>query len=136
MYISAFQNIQDLVPGDHLCCIYSSEEEQRQVVTHFVRLGLEREHKVIYIVDTHTAEAVNGYLEEDGIETKDYMEKGQLVFLTGQDTYTSGGRFDPDAMIALLEQETRKATDEGYVALRVTGEMTWALRGHRVRTGS
>jgi hypothetical protein len=32
-------------------------------------------------------------------------------------------------MIALLREETDKALAEGYAALRVTGEMTWALAG-------
>jgi PAS domain-containing protein len=32
-------------------------------------------------------------------------------------------------MILLLQEETERALDEGYSALRVTGEMTWALRG-------
>ena len=32
-------------------------------------------------------------------------------------------------MIALLKDETEKALQEGYPALRVTGEMSWALQG-------
>jgi hypothetical protein len=32
-------------------------------------------------------------------------------------------------MIALLESETEQALADGYAALRVTGEMGWALRG-------
>ena len=39
------------------------------------------------------------------------------------------GVFDPDGMICLLEKETRRALDEGYSALRLTGEMSWALQG-------
>jgi signal transduction histidine kinase len=38
------------------------------------------------------------------------------------------GIFNPDKMIDLLQAETDKALAEGYAALRVTGEMTWALR--------
>jgi hypothetical protein len=32
-------------------------------------------------------------------------------------------------MIGLLREETDRALAEGYSALRVTGEMTWALAG-------
>ena len=39
------------------------------------------------------------------------------------------GAFDPDGMISMLARETELALQEGYAALRVTGEMTWALRG-------
>jgi len=39
------------------------------------------------------------------------------------------GLFDPDGMIVLLRVETERALAEGYPALRVTGEMSWAPRG-------
>jgi len=54
-------SLQDLEPGDHLCCIYDTEEEHRAVVTPFLADGLDRGEKVLYIVDAHTVEAVVGY---------------------------------------------------------------------------
>ncbi|MFQ6079806.1 MAG: MEDS domain-containing protein, partial [Thermodesulfobacteriota bacterium] len=57
------------------------------------------------------------------------LASGQLVILTRDDAYMREGVFDPDGMIALLRGETERALAEGYPALRVTGEMTWALRG-------
>jgi PAS domain S-box-containing protein len=129
MDISAFSTIEHLSPGDHLCCIYRSEEEHRQVITPFVEHGLQENHKVIYIVDIHTAETVTDHLKDGGIDLDAYNESGQFQLFTRHDTYTSGGSFDPDAMIELLQQETDTALSEGYDALRVTGEMTWALTG-------
>jgi len=107
--------------------MYRSEEEHRTVFTHFLRLGLQNNHKVLYIVDTHTAETVLSYLRDEGLEPDHYLERGQLELLTRHETYTPGGSFDPDAMIDLLKSETEKAIEAGFSALRVTGEMTWAL---------
>ena len=121
--------LSDLEPGDHLCCIYQSEEEHRSLLTPYLRQGLERGEKVFYIVDLHTAEEVLGYLESDGIDTQPYLSSGQLSILTVDDAYMKEGEFDPDGMIALLRTETEQAVSEGYSALRVTGEMTWALKG-------
>jgi PAS domain S-box-containing protein len=121
--------IADLGPGDHLCCIYKTEEEHRSVVTSFLRRGLEQGEKVIYIVDTHTAETILGYLQNDGLDVKPYLTSGQLVVLTRDETYMREGSFDVERMIGLLRSETERALAEGYPALRVTGEMTWALRG-------
>ncbi len=129
MKSSAFEDIEKLSPGDHLCCIYEREEEHRQVVTLFVRLGLERNQRVIYIVDLHTAETVMDYLRADGVDIDAYRESGQFVILTRHETYTREDEFDPDAMIGLLKSETEKSLGKGYAALRVTGEMTWALTG-------
>ncbi len=63
------RTLEDMGPGDHLCCIYDSEEEHRALLLPFLRLGLQRGEKVIYIVDAHTAREVLGWLEEDGWDT-------------------------------------------------------------------
>lgn len=121
--------IADLRPGQHVCCLYETEEEHQAVLTPFLRHGLERGEKVLYIVDAHTAETVLGYLRDDGLDVRPYLARGQLTILTRDETYTRQGSFDPDAMIALLRAETERALAEGYPALRVTGEMTWPLQG-------
>jgi PAS domain S-box-containing protein len=123
------KKIADLQPGDHLCCIYETDEEHRNVLTPFIREGLEANQKVIYIVDANTAEEILDYLREIDFNPEPYLEEGQLVLMTGKESYVKGGTFDPDAMIDMLKRETEKALEEGYSALRVTGEMTWALRG-------
>jgi PAS domain S-box-containing protein len=123
------RKLRALEPGDHLCCIYEGKEEHRAVLTPFMRQGLERGEKVFYVVDTRTAGEVLGYLRRDGLEVEPYLESGQLAILTADQSYLREGVFDPDGMISLLEEETRRALEDGYSALRVTGEMTWALKG-------
>jgi PAS domain-containing protein len=121
--------IPDLGPGDHLCCLYETEEEHRAVLTPFLRQGFERDEKVVYVIDVHTAEAILDYLRKDGLDVESYLARGQLTILSRDDAYTREGVFDPEKMIALLRAEMERALAEGYTALRVTGEMTWALRG-------
>ncbi len=121
--------IDDLKAGDHVCWIYDTEEEHRFLLTPYIRNGLEAGEKVIYITDAHNAETVVDYLREDGLELEPYLEKKQIALLTSADTYLREGVFDPDSMIALLRAETQLALEQGFSALRVTGEMSWALRG-------
>ncbi len=123
------RSIADSVAGDHLCCIYATDEEHRQVVTSFLRHGIERHEKVFYVVDARSAETIEGYLCAEGVDVGQLLARKQLVFVSKEDSYLKDGRFDPDRMIALLTEETAIAEREGYAALRVTGEMTWALRG-------
>jgi len=125
----ALRGILHLVPGDHLCCLYETEEEHRAVLTPYMRQGLERGEKVLYIADAHIAEGVLAYLRADGLEVEPYLARGQLSILTADDAYMRQGVFDPDGMIALLRTETARALAEGYSALRASGETTWALRG-------
>ncbi len=122
-------NLRDLKPGDHLCCFYETGEEHRAVLTSFLSRGLERGEKVVCFVDSYTAEVLLDYLTGKGIHVDAYLERGQLSILGGNQTYLKGGAFHPDRMIALLRAETERALSEGYSALRVTGEMTWVLRG-------
>ena len=123
------RTIKDLQPGDHLCCIYETEEEHRELITSYLKRGLEKREKVIYIVDVRTAETVLGYLRDAGVEVEPYLSSGQLSILSVGESYMASGVFDPDGMIGMLADETEKALAEGYSALRVTGEMSWALRG-------
>jgi signal transduction histidine kinase len=131
MQTHSLQAIANLQPGDHLCCIYQSEDEHRAVLAPFLRQGLERGEKVIYIADTNTAQTILGYLHQNSgsvLDVEACLDHGQLLILTHQDAYTRGGVFDPLTMITLLRKEMEQALAEGYPALRATGEMTWALR--------
>ncbi|MCP4592642.1 MAG: PAS domain S-box protein [bacterium] len=116
-------------PGDHICCIYETEEERRAVLTRFLGQGLEGGEKVVFIADTHSAETVLDDVRDEGLSVEPYVETGQLAIATCDDTYTRDGVFDPDRMIEFLRSETERAIADGYHALRVASEMAWALRG-------
>ncbi|MFP4058258.1 MAG: MEDS domain-containing protein [Candidatus Brocadiia bacterium] len=118
-----------LQPGEHLCCIYETEEEHRAVLAPFLRQGIEAGHRVAYIADARTEETILGYLRREGIDPAATLASGQLSILGPDDTYLRRGVFDPEAMLELLRNATQQALEEGHAALRVTGEMSWALRG-------
>lgn len=65
----------------------------------------------------------------DGLRVEPYLASGQLSFVSVDDAYMQDEIFNPHEMIAILQTETKRALAEGYRALRVTGEMTCALRG-------
>ena len=101
--------VSELGPGDHLCCLYETEADHRAVLTPFMRQGLERGEKVLYVVDARTAEIVLDYLRDDGLDILPYLASGQLKILTADEAYTQGGVFSPDRMIDMLSQETQRA---------------------------
>jgi signal transduction histidine kinase len=125
----ALKRVENISAGDHVCCIYNTDEEHRKLLAPFMSKGLKNNEKTFYIVDTRTSKIVFDYLTGEGLAVEDYLSAGKMSVLTYQETYMKGDVFDPDKMISLLESETAKALAEGYSALRVTGEMTWALRG-------
>lgn len=121
-------DIGSLKPGDHVCCLYSTDEEHKNLITPFLKGGLEKNEKVLYIVDNNTADIITGYLRDAGVDVDQYLETGQLTLITFRDSYMKEGIFEPELMIEALKYETEKAIEDGYDALRATGEMSWVLR--------
>ncbi len=121
--------IEDLRAGDHLCCIFETEAEHRALVTPYIRGGLERNERVFYIIDARSPARICSYLRESGLEPEPYRASGQLLILSAEETYLRDGSFDPETMLRRLEQATRQTVEDGFAALRITGEMTWILRG-------
>jgi hypothetical protein len=121
--------MESLQPGDHLFYLYESEKEHHAVITDFLRKGFEKGEKVIYLLDLHTEGTIKKYLRDDGIQPEPLLESGQFSIYNVDDIYLKDGYFDPDRMIHRLEDQTESALAEGCSALRVTGEMDWALHG-------
>jgi PAS domain S-box-containing protein len=119
--------IGDVEHGTHLCCLYGSDEEHRALLTPFLRGGLERGEKVLYVRDSNTTDTILGYLLSDGLATEPCLLRGQLEFLDSRDAFLRDGVFDPGRMVALLRTAIGDALEDGYPGVRVTCEMTWAL---------
>ncbi len=122
------RRVKDLASGNHLCCFHETAEEHRALVTPFLWRGLEENDKVLYIVAADHAVVPLEYLAEEGVEAGPFLASGQLSILSADQTYLRTGRFDADQMIEFLRAATDRALAEGYRALRVASEMTWALR--------
>lgn len=116
-----------LKPGDHLCLIYETPEQQFAAAIPFLRDGLAREEQCLYIADERTIGEVREGLRGVGVDVEAEEERGALRIATKRQTYLKDGAFDPEAMVNLLRAATAEAVGRGYTALRATGEMTWAL---------
>jgi len=121
--------LSKLKPGDHSCFIFKHEEEHRIVLSRFIRLGLERNEKVLYILNEHTEETILSYLGTTKLTVKKLLSAGQLTFITHDDGYFRNGENNLKKLFGFLQVERKQALKEGYQALRITIEMTWALKG-------
>ena len=112
---------------DHLCLLYENKEEQFATAIPFIRIGLERGEKCIYINDDNSADEVLNLMRTGDIDVDTALKNGSLSIISKREAYLRNGYFDPDEMIQFLKESTDQAKKEGFKALRATGEMTWML---------
>ncbi|QSW97741.1 MEDS domain-containing protein [Haloterrigena alkaliphila] len=112
--------------NDHLALVYESRDEQFAAVVPYIRQGLERGERCVYITHENSRETVTDAMRKRGIDVDDALESGALSIHDEQETYLRTGSFDPADTLAFLEDAIAEANEE-YDALRVTGEMSFIL---------
>jgi len=123
--------LEQLGPHDHFCSIYESPEEHYAVAVPFIRIGLDRGEKCIYIADDGTIGDVREAMQSEGIDVDRATASNALVLATKEDAYLEHGSFRPDWMFTFWKEATELAMSQGFSALRATGETEWVLRGGR-----
>lgn len=79
------------------------------------------------MVDDVTAEAVYAALERIGVDVGAARASGSFELITKREAYLRDGYFAPEGMIDFLRERTNAAKADGFTALRLAAEMTWAL---------
>jgi len=115
--------------GTHMCLIYSNEEERIDVIARFLDSGLKTCERVAYFSDEASADEVKAWLIEKGIEIPKGKDSKQFSISSTALTYHPNGKFVPEEMLETLKAFYNNACNENYPNTRVSGEMSWALKG-------
>ncbi|HET7785276.1 MAG TPA: MEDS domain-containing protein [Myxococcales bacterium] len=121
--------LEKMAPHDHLSLVYESTDEHYGVAIPFIRIGLDHGEKCVYIADAGTEAAVRDAMQARNIDVERATATGQLVLETMEDAFLHRGRFDADWMPTFWKEATALALQEGFSALRATGETEWVLCG-------
>ena len=113
--------------GDDIAFFFKSNEERLEFVIPFMIEGLRNMERCVYIVDDNTVPEILAEFKKAGIDIDAATASGALRVVTKHDTYLRHGIFDPQQMIADLDRDVRFALQHGFLGLRITGEMSWAL---------
>ncbi|HSU88737.1 MAG TPA: sigma 54-interacting transcriptional regulator [Terriglobia bacterium] len=120
--------LERLGPRDHLCSIYESQQEHFVVAASFIRIGLDRGEKCVYIAGDGTLGDVREALQAEGIDVDRAVASNSLVSTTTEQAYLKRGSFDLDWMFSFWKEATELAMSEGFSALRAIDETEWVLR--------
>lgn len=116
-----------LQAGDHICWTYGSDEEHREILTRYLKEGLGRNERVLYLARRFTADKVMGYLQEAGVAAEEFLRSGQLVFLDAEAAYLDKDGFQPERMGEAFRQAATQAVTDGYRGLRAASETEWLI---------
>jgi signal transduction histidine kinase/ActR/RegA family two-component response regulator len=126
----ADRRIGRLRQGDHLCLIYDSADEKLAALVPFLRTGLARGERSLYLGKLATYRGIGGIertLADEGIPVGREIDRGALVLLSDRDSWLDRGRFDPNSFKDLLRRAEQQAMDDGFSGLRATWDVVWLL---------
>lgn len=113
----------------HVCAFFDSFEDEVRILGPFVHEGLERGDKAFHIVNPDWREEYPARLESSGIAgVRHALQRGQFELKTWNEAYLREGRFDQDAMLALIETVLKEGQTQGFPLTRLVAHMEWSLQ--------
>jgi PAS domain S-box-containing protein len=120
--------LQALASSGHVCSIHERELEHLELIATFVRIGLERGEKCVYIADQGNEGRIEQTLFARGIDIGAALRTKALVLMSLGEAHLQGDSFDPYRMFMLWKDLSSRAREEGFASLRGAADMQWILR--------
>ena len=121
----SLEKVQNLTLGDHISCIYRSDDELFSFLIPFYISGLEQHNKCIFALgDEPRGDVMSRYLAA-GVDLTPHIEKKEFNFFDAKDLYLVDGHFHEDAVFTAIQKEEEHALQEGYTGLRINGDGMW-----------
>ncbi len=113
--------------GDHVCTLFMSPEEQLSAATEYIKQGLDRQERCLYVCGEQSPDEFREALRAADIDVAGEEARGALILLTKHEGHLKGGSFKPARMIEMLHDAVRDALADGFAGLCAAGDMTWLL---------
>lgn len=113
----------------HICLIYDSDEQRKQIVAEYLAQGIRNHDIVSYFTDKTDRETVLSWLEEQGVARSEWEGTNRFNMAEAEKAYCPGGAFEPEKMIERTRGRYQVAKEAGFHGSRASGEMSWALKG-------
>ena len=112
-------------PGDHIVLVYEDRAELYAFIVPFVKNGVERGERCIYIPAESKPADVAAALSAGGVRVDRETNRGAFEFMTPREYY----RFPPLESVRAVQHLNELLADArsaGFTGLRVAGERRWA----------
>lgn len=122
-----FGELEQLRLGDHIALFYRSKAEQFACAIPYMRIGLGRNERCIYIAEENSVAEIRRCFHEAGVNVPNEEARGALSIVTKDDTYLRHSVFEADKMVEDFHSEAEMSLEKGFSGFRAAGEMSWAL---------
>lgn len=112
----------------HACAFFRTREEEHQILTPFIREGVERGDRIVQLIDSERADERRRLLAAAGVDVDAAEKTGQMDIRPWEDAYLRGGHFQHDSMLDLVNTMLSDSRDRGFPMTRAWANMEWALK--------
>lgn len=120
---------KDITQYNHVCAFFDSRDEEFDVMTPFVKEGLENGEKAIHIINPALMQDHLTKLHKHGIDSHTCLSCGQLDVMSWDDVYLTDGTFNQDRMMNTIEDVFAAGREAGFPKIRLWANMGWTLKG-------
>lgn len=111
-------------PGDHIAFIYDETSELTAFIGPFVKAGLAKGERCLYIVDELDITEASATLSDAGVDVARETARGALSLVDAHQFYDLPS-FEALRAIELQLKHWANARSDGFTDLRLAAEMTW-----------
>ena len=110
--------------GIHVCQIFDDDDERAAALEAFLLSGLQDGEKTSCFSEKVDMDQLKTFFNKNNVSLDDATQKGDFSLSGTRNVYFKNNKFEPEKMLALLEDYYETAKSEGYPGSRVIGEMT------------
>ncbi len=103
----------------HVCAFFSSSQEEYETLLPFVLKGFQSGERAYHVLRSEHRETHLKRLRDAGVDISGAQLRRQLEVATVEETYLRGGRFNPDAMLALIQETLHAGKTLGFPLTRL-----------------
>ncbi len=111
----------------HICAFFHGEDEHYGVLLPLIKEGLVQGEKAVHILNPQRREEHLRRLQAVQIDTSTAEEAGQLEVLAWQQVHLSGGAFNQDRTLRLIDEIRHRSRQQGFCRIRFVTQMEWAM---------
>jgi len=126
--MASITSVEGLAPGDHACLTFSDPDERLDIVSAFVRDGIEGYAKVVCLTEALSPERLEAELADRGVPVAGELPPGQLTVAGSERPLLASGMITATELVERLGRLVDESAREGFAGLRFTVDMSWATR--------